>query len=395
MTEITRNLFLRQCLALGLSSSLAAALTATGVLGASKPSKVVIVGAGAAGLTAGYLLRRAGVEVQIVEAAKRIGGRVKRLKGFADFPVDLGAEWIHDEPSVLGDIVDDASVLMDVETIDYEPQQFQSWVNGRLKQQNWLRRVYAEYKFKTTTWYGFFERFIVPTVRDQIHLNNPVSSIDYSGSQVVVKTKRGQVFRGDKVIVTVPVSMLQRDAIRFDPPMPKAQSRAIRGVVMGDGIKVFVEFSKRFYPDVLIFDPAAKVASGGDYKTVYDAAFGKGSRRHILGLFAINAQAAPYVRLSDRDVGAKLIGELDQIYDGQASRYYVKHVVQNWSKEPYIQGSYSYDFDDAEFDSMAEILAPLQQRVFFAGEALGGRNQATVHGACQSAHQTVKRVFAS
>ena len=330
MTIVSRKQFLKQCLALGLSSSLVSALTAPDVAGACKRQKVVVIGAGASGLTAGYLLRRAGADVQIVEAANRVGGRIKRLRRFADFPIDLGAEWIHTDPSVLQDIVDDRTVHVDVDTIEYAPQTFQSWVNGRLKQRNWLRRVYAEHKFKTTTWYGFFERFIVPSIRDRIHLNSPVGSIDYTGRQVIVRTQAGREFKADKVIVTVPVTMLQRDKIQFIPSMPPAQSRAIRGIVMGHGIKVFIEFSKRFYPDVLIFNPARQVALGNeDYKTVYDAAYGKGSNRHVLGLFAINAQAAPYVRLNDRQVATKLIGELDQIYDGHASRYYVKHVVQN------------------------------------------------------------------
>jgi len=66
---------------------------------------VAIVGAGAAGLAAGYLLQRYRVDFEIIEAAPVYGGRLKRAEGFADFPIDLGAEWIHTHPVVLAEIL--------------------------------------------------------------------------------------------------------------------------------------------------------------------------------------------------------------------------------------------------------------------------------------------------
>jgi len=57
-------------------------------------ARVVVVGAGVAGLTAARALHRHGYEVVVVEARDRIGGRV-----FTDtqlgLPLDLGASWIH------------------------------------------------------------------------------------------------------------------------------------------------------------------------------------------------------------------------------------------------------------------------------------------------------------
>ena len=55
------------------------------------------------------------------------------------------------------------------------------WDSGRLKSFNLLRHFYEEVKFKDTTWYGFFERHIVPLIVDRIHLNSPVAQITNDG----------------------------------------------------------------------------------------------------------------------------------------------------------------------------------------------------------------------
>jgi monoamine oxidase len=58
-------------------------------------TRVVVVGAGISGLVAGRALQLAGVDVVIVEARDRIGGRIHTVD-VAGTPVDLGAAWVHD-----------------------------------------------------------------------------------------------------------------------------------------------------------------------------------------------------------------------------------------------------------------------------------------------------------
>ena len=45
-----------------------------------KEKKVIIVGAGISGLTAGYLLKEAGHNVVILEASNRAGGRIQTYR---------------------------------------------------------------------------------------------------------------------------------------------------------------------------------------------------------------------------------------------------------------------------------------------------------------------------
>ena len=60
-----------------------------------EPERVVIVGAGWAGLTAANALRNAGVECVVLEGRPRIGGRA-RTRDVDGHPVDLGCSWIHE-----------------------------------------------------------------------------------------------------------------------------------------------------------------------------------------------------------------------------------------------------------------------------------------------------------
>lgn len=355
--------------------------------------KVLIIGAGAAGLTAGYILQRNNIDFEIIEAAPNYGGRVKRIEQFADFPIDLGAEWIHAEPRVLTDILSDSNVKASIDFITYNPQTLQIWKDGKLKDINWTRNYYSEYKFKNTTWFGFFEKYIVPGFENKISLDSPVSEIDYSGSNVTVKTSNNQTFTGDRVLITVPVKILQTDMITFTPALPSTKTDAISKIEMGDGLKVFIEFKERFYPDILMFDSLVTALTSDD-KTYYDAAFRKDSSRNILGLFTIRSRAEEYVKLgSDQAIIEKVLAELDEIFDGKATENYMQHVVQNWSAEPYIQGSYSYNFDGNTTQIMNQLGEPVDSKLYFAGEALSSSNQATVHGASESAYASVSRLL--
>ncbi|WP_448574420.1 flavin monoamine oxidase family protein [Trichothermofontia sp.] len=57
--------------------------------------RILVIGAGLAGLAAAWALHRQGYDVQIIEARDRIGGRIWTSTAWSDMPLDLGATWVH------------------------------------------------------------------------------------------------------------------------------------------------------------------------------------------------------------------------------------------------------------------------------------------------------------
>jgi monoamine oxidase len=62
---------------------------------AARAQRILVIGAGIAGLAAAHELQRAGHAVEVIEARERIGGRIHTSTLWQDAPMDLGASWIH------------------------------------------------------------------------------------------------------------------------------------------------------------------------------------------------------------------------------------------------------------------------------------------------------------
>lgn len=58
--------------------------------------RLIVIGAGLAGLAAARRLKSLGHEVTVLEGRDRIGGRTHTSTKWKDLPVDLGASWIHE-----------------------------------------------------------------------------------------------------------------------------------------------------------------------------------------------------------------------------------------------------------------------------------------------------------
>ncbi len=381
--QITRKEFLRMCGLLGVGLPLQASLSSCkNEVIRPAPNKVLIIGAGAAGLSAAYLLNQRGIDVQILEASDIHGGRMMRNTDFADFPIPLGAEWLHVERGIFDEIVNDASIQVDIQTTPYSSEDVGLYQGMEVTPADIGFTI--DQKFIGSTWFDFFEQYIVPSIRDTISFNKVITSIDYSGSEVIVETANEQ-FTADVAMVTVPVKLLQNGIINFTPQLPQNKLDAINNVTVWDGCKAFIEFSEKFYPTFVGFNITPESAG---QKLYYDASYGQNTNRHILGLFAVGVGTQPYVNLSDADLKNFMLTELDKLFQGKASASYVKHMFQNWNAAPYANGAYVYD--DEDWRRVRTLGQSVDNKLYFAGDAYTtGEDWSSVHTAARSAIRAV------
>ena len=92
-------------------------------------TKVIVIGAGVAGLMAANVLKKLGVkEYLVLEASSDFGGRIHRSNDFGDIPIDLGAEIVHMSPDVGSAFVKDILVFdqnFDMDMVEFHPKQWQ------------------------------------------------------------------------------------------------------------------------------------------------------------------------------------------------------------------------------------------------------------------------------
>ena len=339
---------------------------------------VIIVGAGAAGLAAAKKLEEKGIGYQILETTDKVGGRIQKNENFADFPIDLGAEWIHEDKSILNYLINQPENEPNIETILYQPMNVQQVVGNTISQIpnqdmiDYYADYITEYKFKNTTWYDYIDENFAQNIEQNIIYNSKVTTVDYTGNKVVLTTENGTEYQADKVILTISVGVLKSNAISFNPPLSLEKTTAIQDVEFLPGFKLFMKFSDQFYPDVITCE-----TSSGE-KTYYDVAYGKESEDHVLGLLSTGTSAEEYYTLGSSDeIVTSVLKELDTYYNGLASQNYVNsYLYKDWSQQAHVQGTWT---SDAEASSNT-LNTSIDDKVYFAGETYNEYGISQVNG---------------
>jgi monoamine oxidase len=406
---------------------------------------VAVIGAGAAGIGAvRRLVEAGGVSVLGLEARERVGGRVNTIVP-AGFALDRGAEWLHSaDRNPLSPIAQRLGFSVHRRPPEWAsrlsrsgetPEAEADWLATREEQARTRRRAALEPQDRslastlvpegrwnqlldaTSTWANGAELDRV-SVKDYVRyddastninwrlaegygrlferlaeglpiaLATPVSQIDHRGRVIRLETANGMVTAA-RVIVTVPATIIAAGAVRFDPPLPDKVAAAT-GLPLGVDDKLFIAL-----------DPAWAGAFVQEGFLV-----GSTTRRETmsyqlrpLGRPAIycffgGRFAAALEEEGEAAMFAFAAAELANLLGNDIRNHIAPLAATAWLHDPWSRGSYSYAMPGHAGDR-AILAEPVDERLFFAGEATSPNFFSTAHGAYMTGLAAAEAALAS
>ncbi len=400
---------------------------------------VVVVGAGAAGISAALRLRQAGLDFVVLEARGRVGGRAFTDTTASPYPLDLGAEWLHSadrNPLVnlakrLGFAIDDSpppwerptwpASLSSSDERDFEKaieryygkvdeaarsrtdrkasellqpgcrwnnliDAVSTYVNGveldRVSVFDGENYDDSEIDWRLAEGYGALIARLGAGL--PIGLNAPVERIDHSGKRLEIVTPGGTI-RAGAAIVTAQSQILASGAIRFVPDLPRMREAASH-LPLGVANKLFftLERAEEFERDTNVYGQTNSTSTGNYYLRISGRPLVQGFFGGALGRQLEQDGPAAAADFAMAELGAVM---------GGAFRTRLRPLLStSWFGDPFSRGSYSHALPG--YAGERAILAePIDGRIFFAGEACSKHHFSTVHGAYKSGLDAAKALL--
>jgi monoamine oxidase len=402
---------------------------------------VAIIGAGAAGLGAAHALKKSDLSFVVLEARERVGGRGHTVMASPDITFDLGCGWLHsaDKNSFVG-IADELHFEIDrtmppwrertvgkafpeKERADFiraldafydraekaaesgrdsaasgylEPgnrwnpmiDAVSSYINGCELDQVSILDMEA-YEDTTINWRvrrGYGALMAAYGAPLPLALNCQVTLIDHSGKTLRIETSLGTLTAG-AAIVTVPTNLIAQEAIRFHPALPEKRDAAA-GLPLGLADKVMLALQE---PSDLPKDGSLRGATMRTRMGTYHLRpFGQPCIEGFFGgTFAQELEDA-----GDGAIAAHSIDEIASFLGNDYRRKLKPLKESRWAHDPFARGSYSHALP-GHTGKRAVLAAPVDGRLFFAGEATSPNFFSTAHGARDSGERAAKEVLAA
>jgi monoamine oxidase len=385
-----------------------------------------IIGAGAAGIAAARLLIADGADVLLLEARDRAGGRAFTWPA-EGFPLDLGAGWLHsadvnplvgvleasghaidrtpppwgrqsgnqDFPAedqaeyrrVLNALDDKISVQaatgvdVAVESLMEPNSRWNGLLNAFSSAYNGapFRDIsaidYDAYQDTGVNWrapdgYGAGVASLAPA--DRLRLGVSVSRIDHSGRVVRLITNHGELM-ARTVIITAPTALLARESLSFSPALPdKVQAAADLPLGLADKLILHLDEPEVFPNDGFLFGSPLRPNSGGYHLRPFG--------RPLIELFIGGDVAWRLEAEGTHAITAFALEQLAHLLGSDILQKVRPIAAHAWGTDPLAFGSYSYAKPGRR--AARHLLAePVEDRLFFAGEACSPDFFSTVHGA--------------
>ncbi|MFD0274207.1 flavin monoamine oxidase family protein [Kitasatospora sp. NPDC127111] len=215
-----------------------------------------------------------------------------------------------------------------------------------------------------------------------------VKQIDWNDDGVTVTTDKA-TFQADRVVVTLPLGVLQAGAVKFGPGLPGDKIAAISKLGMGVLNKCYLRFPTVFWADTDWLGYVPRVDKYGQWTQWINITRPTG-QPVLLGF-----NAADFGRTiegwSDTRIVDSAMATLRTMY-GSGIPAPLDHQITRWASDPYALGSYSFNKLGSTPAMRDQLAAAVDNRVHFAGEATDKGDFATVHGAYLSGIRAAKEI---
>ncbi|KAL2522352.1 lysine-specific histone demethylase 1-like protein 3 [Forsythia ovata] len=236
-----------------------------------------------------------------------------------------------------------------------------------------------------------------------IHLNHVVTNISYCmkdsrssdelSNKVKISTSNGKEFLGDAVLVTVPLGCLKVETIKFSPPLPQWKYLSIKRLGFGVLNKVVLEFPEVFWDDSIDYFGATAEDTDQRGRCFMFWNVKKTVGAPVLIALVVGKAAIDGQNMSPSDLVTHALVVLRKIFGEERVLDPVATVVTDWGRDPYSYGAYSYVAVGSSGEDYDILGRPVENCLFFAGEATCKEHPDTVGGAMMSGLREAIRII--
>uniref|UniRef100_A0A665T8D3 [histone-H3]-N(6),N(6)-dimethyl-L-lysine(4) FAD-dependent demethylase n=1 Tax=Echeneis naucrates TaxID=173247 RepID=A0A665T8D3_ECHNA len=225
----------------------------------------------------------------------------------------------------------------------------------------------------------------------------PVQAIDYSGDVVKVTSSNGSQWTAQKILVTVPLTLLQKNLIQFTPPLPERKLKAIHSLGAGIIEKIALQFPYRFWDSKIQgADYFGHIPPSPDKRGMFSVFYDMDPQgKQAVLMSVITGDAVPSVGdMEDKEVVEECMKVLRELFKEQEVPEPLHFFVTHWRKDIWSQMSYSFVKTGGSGEAYDILAEDVQGKVFFAGEATNRHFPQTVTGAYLSGVREASKMAA-